>query len=475
MSSKQDAQEIGLVARLSRLTDRITHRTSAQQRRGSRASEGGINLTGVEVEEYDQFLSSAKALWTLIDQQRLIALDALHKRMLEYHNNIHVKETALHPMLAAEAEENKELMVVQALKFAEDKVEKPFSVTFGDLPSFCSKVKQEGATESSGVWWIHIRDLIALQTIAQSLDMHDLIATGFQDLRAHSTFIPAFGEALLSTVTCMRENNDFNMYKMYIYISKHVVVTFQAELLPDIMDPELSSPDKLVNHLFENYIQLRKRCLKYGPAYLLYEIALNTLKALDSSMEFLSYALSYFNKVVHLRLLHRERLAILVKMHMISSGIRFFRGLVSEASSNVRNFVNTAMESFDPRPSGFGRMLHRNVIQEHHIPYLMDLLDSCEFVMTSLSHQMDESELLEQKLEATMQMRATNTSIVLSLIATIFLPLTFFAGIYGMNFTVDGGFSIPMLNSPDGPVIFYWMCGGTSDSDSCGDSLVSPR
>jgi Mg2+ and Co2+ transporter CorA len=461
--SKHQQSEPNFMNRLSRLTDRLPG-ASQGVRRQSRMSDNGVRMTSApgEQEEYEQFLSSAAVLWTLIDQQRLMAMNALYKRMLEYHNNIHVKDTALHPVLAADAEDNDELMVAQAIHFSTDKLEKPVSITFGDLNAFCSKAKEEIARDANGIHWIHIRDLIALQTIANSFDIHELISTGFQDLRAHSSFIPAFKEALITQVTCLRENNDFNMYKMYIYMSKNVVITFQAELLPDIMDPELSTPDKLVNNLFENYVQLRKRCLKYGAAYLLYEISLQTLKALDSAMEFISYALSYFNRVVHLRLLHRERLAILVKMHMIASAIKFFKDIVSDGNATNRSFVTAAMASFDANPSGIGRLLHANVIQEHHVPYLLDLLDSFEFVMDSLSHQLDESQRLDQKLDSTMQLRATNTSILLSLIATIFLPLTFFAGVFGMNFTVDGGFTIGMLNDAQGPAIFYWMCAGTA-------------
>eukprot|EP01034_Spumella_vulgaris_P012430 gene12430-15826_t len=47
---------------------------------------------------------------------------------------------------------------------------------------------------------------------------------------------------------------------------------------------------------------------------------------------------------------------------------------------------------------------------------------------------------------------------VLSLIATIFLTLTFLAGAFGMNSTVDGGFTIPIVNSENGPLVFYLMC-----------------
>lgn len=457
-SKNKRMEKRSIANRLSSISDRLTGRQSRSPSSAGPLSEAA-NANNHEA-EYEQFLSDSSALWTIIDQQRLVALNGLHHRMLEYHNNIHVKESALNHVSAIDAEDNRELMVVQAVKYSNIKVEKPTSVTFGDLQDFCAHCKQDLEDDKDSIVWIHMRDLLALETIGKAFEIHELLTTGFQDLRAHSSFLPAFGEVLLTIVTCMRENNDFNMYKMYIYISERVIITFQAELLPDIMDPELSSPDKLVATLFQNYMALRTQCLRYGTIYLMYEIAMLSLKALDSSMEFVSYGLSYFNKVVHLRLLHRERLSILVKMHMVSSGIRFFRGLIEEGSANILKFVETAVESNDRNPTGLGRILHTDLLHEHHIPYLVDLSDSFAFVMTSLRHQMDESLRLETELEATMQMRATNTSIVLSLIATIFLPMTFIAGVFGMNFQVNGNSSIGMLNVSYGPTLFYLMCAG---------------
>jgi Mg2+ and Co2+ transporter CorA len=432
----------------------LTRRTGSitDQQQQERKSDAGM--------EYDKFLSSTSALWTIIDQKRLIALHGLHRRMLEYHNNIHFKDSSMIPM-GGEDEEEKELMVVQAIRFSPNKVEKPFTITFGELPRFCQRMKKEQSEHEGGFLWIHIRDLIALDVIVQEFQIHELLAACFQDLRAYSSFVPAFGEMLLSIITCMRENNDFNMYKMYIYVSQHIILTFQAELLPDIMDPELSSPDKLVNIFFNNFLILRPRCLKYGPIYLLYEIAVHTIKAMDSCLEFVSYSLSFFNRVVHLRLLHRERLAILVKMHMISSGIRFFKQFTEENNRNILELLTASLQLVQEIPGGLGHLLaHNSIVQSAHIPYFHDLADIYDFIRTSLTQQMYESLRLETELDATMQLRATNTTIMLSLIATIFLPLTFFAGVYGMNFTIDGGFTIPMLNYSNGPLIFYTMCVG---------------
>ena len=48
----------------------------------------------------------------------------------------------------------------------------------------------------------------------------------------------------------------------------------------------------------------------------------------------------------------------------------------------------------------------------------------------------------------------------LAMVATIFLPLNFLCGVYGMNFvTVDGSVAIPLLNVGNGwwGYMFYWI------------------
>jgi magnesium transporter len=43
---------------------------------------------------------------------------------------------------------------------------------------------------------------------------------------------------------------------------------------------------------------------------------------------------------------------------------------------------------------------------------------------------------------------------VLTIISTIFIPLTFIAGVYGMNFNPDVPGNMPELNTP----YAYWVC-----------------
>ena len=60
-----------------------------------------------------------------------------------------------------------------------------------------------------------------------------------------------------------------------------------------------------------------------------------------------------------------------------------------------------------------------------------------------------------ENLTAVRHIRSIKTMIDLALIATVFLPLTFIASVYGMNFQVDGGYSIALLNYEHGPEVFW--------------------
>ena len=68
-------------------------------------------------------------------------------------------------------------------------------------------------------------------------------------------------------------------------------------------------------------------------------------------------------------------------------------------------------------------------------------------------------------MDAVTNLRTINTQTLLSLVATIFLPLTFLSGVFGMNFqgiNAEGisEYYMVMLNDPLGPKYFGIICLG---------------
>lgn len=465
---------------------------------------------------FDKSLADSRAIWTVNDQKRLVALDSLHNRMLEYHNNIHIKEdrreATINSSFSKDAAElttelNMTTIVAQVTRFSatESQGERVTPTTLPQLMQYCSSLKSiynkldESFDEDDkqDFVWIHVQDLTAIESIAKILDMHELLMSGFYDLRAHSSFLPSIGELFISMVTSTMENYDFNMYKLFVYLSKRFIVTYETELLPDLNETETSIPDRVVSTVLQNPYRYRQRCLKLGTAYLFYELAINAIKLTDTALEFISYTLSYFNRIVHLNLLHRERLDLRIKMHVISSGVSLFRRSLEEANSlcnsleealmgqslnnDFQSNFSTASQGQNSNSasskrkrmalnrrknqgsqfvSGLHDLLSPEILTNNHIPYFLDLGDTVLFTLTCLQHEIEEGILLESELDGTIQLRSVNTSMVLSLIATTFMPLTFLAGIFGMNFQENGGYSISLLNENYGPALFYAMCAG---------------
>lgn len=68
-----------------------------------------------------------------------------------------------------------------------------------------------------------------------------------------------------------------------------------------------------------------------------------------------------------------------------------------------------------------------------------ELEDSYRFRKICLESQLAECSVVAVSLEHQMDLTSERESKNLNLVATIFLPLTFWAGVFGMNFQVDGG------------------------------------
>ncbi len=99
-----------------------------------------------------------------------------------------------------------------------------------------------------------------------------------------------------------------------------------------------------------------------------------------------------------------------------------------------------------PFPSAT-RLLLRDALDHTH--QIVDVDGSYRDLSTNLIDV--HLSLLGQRTNETMQL--------LTVIATVFIPLTFFAGIYGMNFDTQHPWNMPELRSPYGYPIFLGICG----------------
>lgn len=94
-----------------------------------------------------------------------------------------------------------------------------------------------------------------------------------------------------------------------------------------------------------------------------------------------------------------------------------------------------------------------DLIQPENIKYLRDVYDHIIHITESVESQRDIVSGLKDLYMSELSNRMNNTMKVLTIIATIFIPLTFIAGIYGMNFD-----NMPELHSKYGyPIVWGLM------------------
>lgn len=241
-----------------------------------------------------------------------------------------------------------------------------------------------------------------------------------------------------------------------------------------------------------------------GTMLLVYEIAMEALHVQDDIVEFFSRTLFYFKQKVHIHLKHAEKLIIHRKMHIVIAALHIMSSNISECAlcfmrlldpppslktmiksnasvyrgSNHRGNTSFDSHSFSGGAStgsalasaamGGTHLGERSVLtstvdqtqslSDEFIPYMYHLMDTYDYAKQCIGNSIESAKALHQTMDAVAQLRTDHTATTLSLIATVFLPLTFFAGVFGMNFEVHGGYTMSIINQTYGPNVFYGLC-----------------
>lgn len=96
------------------------------------------------------------------------------------------------------------------------------------------------------------------------------------------------------------------------------------------------------------------------------------------------------------------------------------------------------------------------LIQDASRPYFRDLYEHVVQVMDTVESQRETVASLLDLYLSSINNKTNEVMKLLTIIATIFIPLTFLAGVYGMNFdTAAGPFNMPELLWPYGYVLFW--------------------
>lgn len=275
--------------------------------------------------------------------------------------------------------------------------------------------------------WLNITGLqntALLQEVGNHFNLHpltleDILNTG---QRPKTEFFPEYVFFVLKMIHYDEEQHTLDIEQVSFILGKNFVITFQ-ERPGDVMDA-----------LRERIAQGKGRVRQRGADYLLYSIVDIIIDHYFTSLEGLSDDIEELETEV----LEEPTASLSAELHRIKRELLFLRKSVWPMREQI-----TALQR-EEHP----------LITADTAPYLRDLYDHIIQVIDTVEIFRDMLSGLLDIYLSSLSNRMNDVMRILTIIATIFIPLTFIAGIYGMNFEY-----MPELRQPLGYPAVLIVCG----------------
>lgn len=279
-----------------------------------------------------------------------------------------------------------------------------------------------GQLGSDSVNWLHINELTnpdIVEPVCRHFGLHHLIVEDIQNVN-HLPKFETFDDYLFLTLKKVRfdESGKFERIHCSFVLTKNTVVTFQE-------NSELFDFEQVKKAITDPKRRLRKLKVDYL-FYLLLDVVVDNYLLLIEK---------YREKMEDLETLVLEKPSnnVVEQILEIKAEINQFRRFALPLRDIIGKIKNT--------PSKF--------IKNTTATYLQDVYDHLVHLVTGF-------ETSREMLKDLMDLHLSNLSFMmnkvmrtLTVVATIFIPLTFLAGIYGMNFKympeLDWRYSYPVL------------------------------
>jgi magnesium transporter len=272
------------------------------------------------------------------------------------------------------------------------------------------------------VTWLDVagfRDTTRLQELAALLNIHRLALADAINVPQRAKAEPYQHYAFIVTHAPCFEDGELVTEQVSVLFGKHFVLTFQERPQDDLFNP-----------LRERIRQQRGLVRGKGAAYLSYAI--------------IDVITDHYFEALDERLDKLER-------RILKGDTNVIQDLYAEKHKvmDLRRAIETHRDSLSTLMN----------IQEREDPedklFLRDCLDHAISQSQMASALQDYTTSLRELMTAQQTQRMNEVMKVLTLVATIFIPLSFFAGVYGMNFDREQPGNMPELGVPYGYVIWW--------------------
>ena len=284
-----------------------------------------------------------------------------------------------------------------------------FSVWFGE-DTYAEKdvYMPEWQHRSGGITWIDVRsltDAAVVEHIGNDFQLHPLALEDVLDTQQRAK-LEEYDNGLFFILQNLRFDPDlFDLVneQIAVFMGRHFVISFQEDP-DDTLQP-------IRKRAQEGIGRLRKRGTDYLTYSLLDTIIDNYYLVLDD----VEAALQQLETAVHA---HGAEPAAKARIFELKRVINQFRHRVLPLRDAVLRFYRSDCPFID----------------ESNRPYLRDLSDHVAQILDSIDNYRDILSSAEAFYQAEVSNRLNNVMRLLTIISTIFIPLSFIAGVYGMNF-----------------------------------------
>lgn len=273
--------------------------------------------------------------------------------------------------------------------------------------------KSEPFLKSKSKTWIQIQglhDIEKLQSVWQYFNLHPLVQEDILSTGQRPKVEP-YDEHVFVVMRMIVPGSNANdetglkSEQISIVLGENYVLSFQES------DEPIFAP------IFKRLDLQHTRLRKFGSDYLMYALIDNVVDHYFNALDLIGESI----EVIEEQIIAEPDEKLLGKIHGLRRDLIFFRKSIWSLRDGINLMVRDDSTLIDDTIKVYLRDVYDHVVQ------VIDSIESSREMVYSLYDMYMSG--LSNKMNEVMK--------VLTIIATIFIPLTFIAGIYGMNFNPD--------------------------------------
>lgn len=279
----------------------------------------------------------------------------------------------------------------------------------------CPPSDLAGLTHRAQVLWIDVTglgDIAVIERIGQAFGLHSLSLEDVVNVHQRPK-MEEFSDHIFAVVRMVRPGTGVDTEQLSLFFGADYVLSFQ-ERPGDCFDP-----------VRERLRRDRGRLRQQTPDYLAYTLIDSVIDAYFPALEHYGEEIEGLEDAV---IATPERSQV-ERLHVIKRDLLLLR----RAMWPMREMINSLIRDDTPLVSSQTRLYLRDAYD--HSIQLMDIVETYREIATGLT----------DVYLTSMSARLNEVMKLLTIIATIFIPLSFLTGLWGMNFDRASPFNMPEL------------------------------